>query len=117
MYRGARIGGEWWRVRLVPPSSPFLVDRTGRRTVATTDTRAREVYVSTALHGRFLETVLAHEFTHVAMNVYGIESWIDRNVPPWSRVPLEESIANLIADHGTEIIAEAGTVGDDIARN
>lgn len=115
MWRGASIGGERWGVRIVPPLSPLLVDRTGHRTVATTDTGARMVNVSSALYGEKLRTVLLHELTHVAMNVYGLEEWIRRNVPGKSRIGLEENIANLVADRGAEIAGEVASVLDDMA--
>lgn len=115
MWRGAMIGGERWGVRIVPPLSPSLVDRTGHRTVATTDTGARIVNVSSELYGEKLRTVLLHELTHVAMNVYGLEEWIDRNVPRQSRIGLEEGIANLVADRGAEIAREVSSLLDDMA--
>lgn len=115
MYRGAVIGGERWGVRIVSPLSPFLVDRTGKRTVATTDTRTRMVNVSNELHGKKLKTVLAHELTHVAMNVYGLEEWIKRNVPRESRIRLEETVANLVADRGCEILNQVDSIVDEIA--
>lgn len=115
MYRGATIGGERWGVRIVPPLSPFLVDRTGKRTVATTDTKSRMVNVSSELYGQKLRTVLAHELTHVAMNVYGLEEWIRRNVPKRSRIRLEETIANLVADRGCEILNEVESVTGEMA--
>lgn len=115
MWRGASIGGERWRVRIVSPLSPSLVDRTGHRTVATTDTGAHVVNVSNALYGKKLRTVLAHELTHVAMNVYGLEEWIRRNVPRQSRIRLEETIANLVADRGCEILAQVDSILGEIA--
>lgn len=115
MWRGAMIGGERWRVRIVPPLSPSLVDRTGHRTVATTDTGAHVVNVSNALYGEKLRTVLAHELTHVAMNVYGLEEWIKRNVPRESRIRLEETIANLVADRGCEILNQVHSIIGDTA--
>lgn len=73
------------------------------------------VNVSSELYGQKLRTVLAHELTHVAMNVYGLEEWIRRNVPRQSRIRLEETIANLVADKGCEILNQVESVIGEMA--
>ena len=106
MYRGFSIGGEWWHVNLVPPSSPFLIDRTGRLTVATTDTVRRRINVSDAIHGAFLKRVLGHEITHIIMDIYGMNKRIKELAGNHS-IEIEEMICNIVADHGDDILQTA----------
>lgn len=110
MYRGFVIGGEWWHVKIVPPSSPVLVDRTGTLTVATTDSAARCVYVSSAIHGRFLKRVLGHEITHVIMSIYGFNDDLKRSIRKRDYVEIEEMICNIVANHGGDILR----IADDL---
>lgn len=110
MYRGFSIGGEWWHVNLVPPASPFLIDRTGRLTVATTDTVARRINVSNDIHGEFLQRVLAHEITHVVMDIYGMNDLVRELSMRGDYVDLEEMMCNLVADHGHDILATAHSI-------
>lgn len=110
------MGGVWWSVRTVPPSSPCLVDRTGHITVATTEPKRHRINVSKSLTGRKLETVLRHEMTHAAMRTYGLESLIRQKVPKRSRVRIEEAICNLVADHGADILENAELVSSIVER-
>lgn len=114
MYRGFLVGGEWWHVNLVPPSSPFLIDRTGRLTVATTDTVARRINVSNDIHGEFLQRVLAHEITHVVMAIYGMNDLVRELSIRGDYVDLEEMMCNLVADHGSDILVTAAGLFDSI---
>lgn len=113
---GFWMGGVWWSVRIVPPSSPCLVDRTGNITVATTEPRRHRINVSSALTGGKLETVLAHEMTHAAMRTYGLEGLIRRKVPSRHRFEIEEAICNLVADHGADILENAELVSSILQR-
>lgn len=107
MYRGFSIGGEWWHVRIVPPSSPFLIDRTGTLTVATTDAKAKCINVSSALHGEYLRRVLSHEITHTIMSIYGFNDRIRQLAKRNKYVDIEELICNIVADHGHDILSTA----------
>lgn len=116
MIRGFKVGGEWWTVRIVPPSSPSLIDRQGKRTVATTDSATRRISVSSALTGDKLRRVLIHEAAHAAMESTGIARRIRSSVIPWRRVEVEETICNLIAEYGTSIIAVANDILNAISK-
>lgn len=105
-----RMNDDWWSVNRVPPSSPTLIDRTGKLTLATTDSRTKTVNVSNAVTGDMLNRVLAHEAAHAAMESYGIAARIRRSVVPWKRVEVEEIICNLIADHGEAILQTADEI-------
>lgn len=104
MVRGFRMGDDWWDVRIVPPSSPSLVDRTGRLTVATTDASTYRVNVSSAICGPMLRRVMVHEATHAAMASYGITRRLAAHVRPSERVAVEEIVCNLLAEHGLSIL-------------
>lgn len=105
MVPGFRMGNDWWAVHIVPPTSPLLIDRTNRRTVATTDVAGRRINVSSSLHGGMLARVLVHESAHAAMASYGISDRLRRHVPPGDLVAVEELICNILADHGMTIIS------------
>lgn len=92
-----------WRVYFVHPSSVYLIDRTGNRTVATTDVRTKCVYLSEELYGDFLKRVVLHELGHCALYSYGLLDDIHKVITPSKWVESEEWICNLIADYG-EII-------------
>lgn len=92
-----------WTVRFVHPDSQYLIDRTGRRTVATTDTKTKSVYLSEGLHGDFLKRVILHELGHCALYSYGLLDDIRRFTNPRKIVETEEWICNLIADYCEEI--------------
>lgn len=104
MLHGFRMGGDWWTVRIVPPSSPFLIDRTNHRTVATTDARTHRINVSSALTEPMLTRVLIHEACHAVMESFGIAESIRAIVPRNRIVEVEETVCNLIADHGFSIM-------------
>lgn len=112
MLHGFKMGGDWWTVRIVPPSSPFLIDRTNHRTVATTDARTHRINVSSALTEPLLTRVLIHESCHAAMESFGIAKAIRAVVPSNGVVEVEEAVCNLIADHGLSIM----TAGMNAAR-
>lgn len=92
-----------WHVQRVGRDSPALVDRTGKRALATTDPRSRLICVADGLSPDRLEHVMAHEATHACMVSYGM---LD-DVREFSRdhVRAEEWACNLVADHGAEIMA------------
>ena len=97
------MNGIIWNVHFVPQNSLYLIDRTGQRTVATTDTKTKNVYLSESLCGSFLKRVLLHELGHCALYSYGLLDDIHRVVSPANWIYAEELICNLIADYG-EII-------------
>lgn len=107
------LNGRNWRVKTVASDDPMLIDRTGKRTVATTDPSTFIIYLSDQLHGAFLIKVLLHELGHCVMVSYDLLDDIYRVVDPGHRVEAEEWICNLIADHGFKIFSTAyRLVGD-----
>ena len=112
------MNGVRWTIEKVPPGSPELVDRTGSRTVATTDPATRRVCLSEALGGRFEVTVLIHELAHCVMVSYGLIDEIRRMTYPAYWVEMEEFVCNVIADHGERIYQVAyQVVGYDALRS
>lgn len=101
------INGQLWRPVMVMPDDERLVDRTGRFCLATTDPKTRSVYLSRALHGNRLLTVMIHEVTHCAMHSYGMLDNLHDLMPESSWVGVEEWACNLVADHGAEILKAA----------
>lgn len=81
----------------------MLVDRTGRRTVATTDPSTKSIYISTNISGDFGKRVLLHELGHCVIYSFNLEQDIYRMVRPESWIEAEEWMCNLIADYGEMI--------------
>lgn len=90
---------------MVPYSSPYLIERTGTRTVATTDPQTRTIYLLDTLNGDFLNTVLIHELGHVVMFSYGLLNDIHRAVRREDWIDAEEWVCNFIADYGIRIFS------------
>lgn len=95
---------------MVPYSSPYLIERTGTRTVATTDPQTRTIYLLDTLNGDFLNTVLIHELGHVVMFSYGLLNDIHRAVRREDWIDAEEWVCNFIADYGIRIFSIASLV-------
>lgn len=102
------LNGVPWHVQRVGPDSPALIDRTGKRALATTDPRTRLICVADGLSPERLAHVMAHEAAHACMVSYGM---LDE-VREFSRDPVraEEWACSLVADHGAEIMAAAAGV-------
>lgn len=76
----------------VNPYNPFLIDRTGRLTLGTTDPITKRVYVSNGLKGFMLRTCsLCSDDLH-------------RMVKPECLLEAEESLCNFIADYDLKIV-------------
>lgn len=97
------LNGDLWRIRVVDPGSPMLVDRTGTKTVATTDPRTKCVYLSGEIHGEFLFRVLIHELGHCAMISFDLLRDIRRLARPEHWIEAEEWVCNFLADYGMAI--------------
>lgn len=101
------MGGYLWRIQFVESSSPMLVDRTGKLTVATTDPSTLTIFLSEELSGDFLMTVFIHELGHCALYSFGflgmIHQWCKREY--W--IDMEEFICNFLADYGLKIFRTA----------
>lgn len=112
--RSFDMNGIHWQVKYVSPSSPYLVDRTGRATVATTDPDTHCVYISRELTGDFLNHVVTHELGHCVMFSYGLIHDIHAAVDPQYWVDAEEWVCNFVADYGREILNNLRDIlGDD----
>lgn len=104
------INGYLWKVAFVDPDDPMLVDRTGTRTVATTDPTTNFVYLSNDLVGDFLIRVLIHEIGHCALFSFDLLGDIHRMVKPEYWIEAEEWICNFIADYGMDVFRSVSTV-------
>ncbi len=101
------MNGIKWRIRTVRPDSDLLIDRTGHRTVATTDPSTQRIYLSRALNGEFKNRVLVHELGHAALFSYGLLDDVHRMTIPEYWMEMEEFMCNLIADYGWQIFCIA----------
>lgn len=111
------MNGQLWNVRFISPNNPVLIDRTGVLTCAVTDPSTMTIYLADNLHGDFLTRVTLHELSHVMMYAYGYLDEIHRYCKRRYWVPMEELIANLIADRAREIFERAyEIVGDEAIR-
>lgn len=104
------MNGRLWRVRFVDPDSPYLVDRTGRRTLAVTDPKLQHVFVARGLRGPMLRKVLIHELGHVALVSYDLLPELHRMVKPVYWTDAEEWACNWIADYGDMIFAKGAEI-------
>ena len=94
------INGKTWYIRLVQSNSHMLMRSDRSYTVGMCDRETQTIYVSDALHGRFLRKVLLHEICHSAMFSYGIDMSVDQ----------EELFCDLLSTYGDEIIAITDSV-------
>lgn len=101
------MNGILWRIKIVPSKSYTLIDRTGKRTVATTDPAHKNVYLSEKLQGDFLMTVFIHELGHCALYSFNLLEEIHRMTYPEYWVEMEEFICNFLADFGFQIFKVA----------
>lgn len=101
------LNGYLWRVIFVDPLDNELIDRTGKRTVATTDPYTGSVYISNTLYGEFLVKVLLHEIGHCAMVSFQLLDDIHRMVHPVYWIEVEEWVCNFIANYGMLIFQSA----------
>ena len=95
-----KINGITWYMIRVRIDSPMLMRSDGSITVGMCDREAQTIYISDALHGRFLRKVLLHEICHSAMFSYGIDMSVDQ----------EELFCDLLSTYGDEIITITDSV-------
>ena len=95
-----KINGITWYMIRVRSDSPMLMRSDGSITVGMCDRETQTIYISYALHGRFLRKVLLHEICHSAMFSYGIDMSVDQ----------EELFCDLLSTYGDEIIAITDSV-------
>lgn len=104
------MNGILWKVKTVNPMSSDLIDRTGARTVATTDPATKTVYLADNLSGDFLDRVFIHEMGHCAMFSFGLLDDIHSMTYPEHWIDMEEFICNFIADYGYYIYDAANKI-------
>lgn len=104
------MNGITWYIKVVDPGSSLLIDRTGARTVATTDPVKHNVYVSSLLYGDFLTKVFIHELGHCAMISFDLLSDVHKMVKKEYWVEAEEWICNFLAEYGLTIFNIAYSV-------
>ena len=95
-----KINGITWYMIRVRSDSPMLMRSDGSITVGMCDREAQTIYISDALHGRFLRKVILHEICHSAMFSHGIDMSVDQ----------EELFCDLLSTYGDEIIAITDSV-------
>lgn len=96
------IDGDLWRVMRVSPDSPFLVDRTGRLKVATTDASNKVIRISSDLEPPLLDKVLVHEMAHAITVSHGLLHSLRAHLPHEQADFAEEWSADLVENHGIE---------------
>lgn len=97
-----KVNGELWRVVRVSPNDPSLIDRTGTRTIATTDPNSHVVSISASVVPPLLDKVLLHEVAHAVTISHGLLDVLRIAVPERFWVFVEEWAAQLIENHGIE---------------
>lgn len=104
------MNGYLWKIIFVDPDSIELVDRTGRKTLAVTDSSSFQVKLSKNLYGNKLLKVLIHELAHCVIFSFNLLPDIHRMVkePYWDEA--EEWICNFIADYGMTIFKSAYSI-------
>lgn len=112
---GFVVNGDFWRVMMVDKRSGYLVDRTRKKRLATTDPNTMTVYLSSELHGSMLIRVLVHEIGHCFMWSYDLFDEIHRMVKPQYWIEAEEWICNFVADYGMSIYDRASKILGDKA--
>lgn len=101
------MNGVYWQVIFVDPRSNYLMDRTNKKRVATTDPSTRCVYIANNLSKDFLLRVLTHELGHCAIFSYGLLDDIQTAVDPYYWEEAEEWLCNFMANYGYEITSLA----------
>lgn len=104
------LNGYVWHIEFVDPGDDVLIDRTNRRTVATTDPKTFTVYISNQLAHDFFIKVLLHELGHCTIFSYKLDEQIHRVVYPRYWIEAEEWVCNFIADYGMYIFSAASKV-------
>lgn len=102
------LGGMPWHVQRVGRDSPALVDRTGKRALATTDPSTRVICIAEGLSPDRLAHVIAHEAAHACMVAYGLTE--EARGFAFDHVRAEEWGCNLMADHMAEVMAAVTSV-------
>lgn len=95
-----KINGEVWRVLLVSPYHPVLIQPSGNLAIGACDDITKTIYICDTLTPFYIKKVLCHELTHAAMFSYNVDLNHDQ----------EELLAELISTYGQEIIHMTNTI-------
>lgn len=104
MLKSFVLNNDLWHIYHVPYDDPLLIDRTGHRTVGTTDSNSLSVYLSSDLEGECLYKVLLHELCHCAIHSFSLIDQIHSVVDPKNWILAEEWLCNFIYDYGITIL-------------
>lgn len=83
-----------WYINFIQPGGALLMRSDGSSSIGVCDNNTTTIYLDENLHGPLLKKVLCHELVHASIFSYGIELSIEQ----------EETIADIIATYGEEII-------------
>lgn len=101
------LDGRVWRVVRVHPDDPALIDRTGTRTIATTDPKARIIRLSSDIPIQMLDVVMLHETAHAMSISRNLFDRISALIPAENRIAVEEWAAQMTAENSVETVAIA----------
>lgn len=100
------INGEAWKVLLVSPNHPKLINHYGESALGACDDILKTIYINDSLNPLKTKKVLCHELTHAAMFSYNVNLTYEQ----------EELLAELIATYGQEIILETNRIFNRLKR-
>jgi hypothetical protein len=103
------LRGHVWRVARVSPDSPFLIDRTGERRIATTDPRTRVIRISESVPIPMFDQVYLHETAHAIMVEAGVTELLEQLPDDRQQVLTEELLAWFLEHHAIEAIDAASS--------
>ena len=101
------MNGILWRIQLVDPDDPRLMDRTDNQAIGTTDPKSHVVYLSNELVGEMFIKVLLHELGHCALISFNLLEDIHEMVKPDCWIEAEEWLCNFLVDYGFTIFSTA----------
>lgn len=96
------VNGELWKVELVSPDNPLLIDRTGEFKLATTDPVTRSIRISRDVEPPLLDKVVLHEIAHAIIISHGLLGPLRNSIPDNMWVHVEEWSASLMERHAIE---------------
>ena len=99
-----RINGVDWRVRLVSPAHPLLLTPWRTHAFGVCDKVMQIICSDETLPAEWLKEVLCHELVHAYMFSYNINLSYDE----------EEMMAELLSQHGEQIIQKTNAIYDGI---
>ena len=98
------INGERWRVKIVSPSHPVLLYKTGIPAFGCCDDVTKIIYLNQTLTPSQMKQVLCHEILHAVMYSYDVD--LEDEV--------EEITANIMMEYGDEILQLTNTTFDKL---